>query len=198
VLRSDGMTRIKSGAVAFYSCVSAEQQGILVTAGYVLTGGAVGTVAAASRAPRPAEVPASPVHAAPPDVPVPSAADQEIELVALTNAWIDAVRARNLPALETLVAPGFVLQDWDGSGRLTRPEWLMKYVAGYDYAEYHHSAIVARIYGSVGTVTSKWYWRGVSHQELIEAHGYAADVWQRNAGRWQVVSRTTVTLPGKE
>ena len=39
VLRSDGMTAIKSGAVSFYSCVSAEQQGNLVTAGYVVGAG---------------------------------------------------------------------------------------------------------------------------------------------------------------
>jgi hypothetical protein len=38
--RKDGMTGIKATAVSTYSCDSAEQQGILVTAGYVLPTGA--------------------------------------------------------------------------------------------------------------------------------------------------------------
>ena len=44
-LRPDGMTGVKSAAVSFYSCTNAEQQGALVTTGYVLLGAAVGTVA---------------------------------------------------------------------------------------------------------------------------------------------------------
>jgi hypothetical protein len=37
---TDAMTGIKNSAVSFYSCTTAEQQGILVTTGYVLTGAA--------------------------------------------------------------------------------------------------------------------------------------------------------------
>jgi hypothetical protein len=40
VPRADGMTGIKATAVSVYGCASAEQQGILVTAGYRLVGGA--------------------------------------------------------------------------------------------------------------------------------------------------------------
>ncbi len=47
VLRADGMTGIKASAVSLYSCVSAEQQGILVTTGYVLSAGAGGMIAPA-------------------------------------------------------------------------------------------------------------------------------------------------------
>ena len=45
VLRPDGMTAIKSGAVSFYSCGNAEQQGILVSAGYVIKEGVAGITA---------------------------------------------------------------------------------------------------------------------------------------------------------
>ena len=44
VHRADGMTGIKASATSLYSCVSAEQQGILVTSGYVLNGRAGGTI----------------------------------------------------------------------------------------------------------------------------------------------------------
>jgi pyruvate/2-oxoglutarate dehydrogenase complex dihydrolipoamide acyltransferase (E2) component len=63
VLRPDGMTGIKAGAVSFYSCATVEQQGILVTTGYTLSQGLRSKAAAAppaSPAPPPAASPASP------------------------------------------------------------------------------------------------------------------------------------------
>ena len=51
VLRPDGMTGIKSGAVSFHGCAEAELQGALVTAGYVLSPGAEAAVAPAPPAP---------------------------------------------------------------------------------------------------------------------------------------------------
>jgi hypothetical protein len=58
ILRPDGMTGIKAGGVSLYSCVNAEQQGILVTTGYVLSASAGGMTAPASPAQRPAGSPA--------------------------------------------------------------------------------------------------------------------------------------------
>ena len=63
-VRPDGMTGIKGGAVSFYSCANAEQRGILVTNGYVLSAGAASANAAASPAPRPADG-APPDHVSP-------------------------------------------------------------------------------------------------------------------------------------
>jgi len=60
VLRADGMTGIKASAVSLYGCVSAEQQGILVTTGYVLSAGAGGTIAPPPPPQRQAGAPALP------------------------------------------------------------------------------------------------------------------------------------------
>jgi hypothetical protein len=63
ISRADGMTGIKSSAVSLYRCAKAEQQGILVTGGYVLSGRAALGVARAQRAqtpPEPAQTPAAP------------------------------------------------------------------------------------------------------------------------------------------
>jgi hypothetical protein len=62
--RPDGMTGIKATAVSVYSCASAEEQGILVTTGYVLNGAAARTTAPASPTQRPA---GAPPPSAPPD-----------------------------------------------------------------------------------------------------------------------------------
>jgi hypothetical protein len=50
ISRADGMTGLKSSAVSLYRCANAEQQGILVTDGYVLSGRAALGVAPAQRA----------------------------------------------------------------------------------------------------------------------------------------------------
>ena len=50
VPRRDGMTGIKATAVSVYSCASAEQEGLLVTDGYVLTGGAASGAASTGAA----------------------------------------------------------------------------------------------------------------------------------------------------
>jgi hypothetical protein len=80
VRRDDGMTGIKSNAVSLYRCAKAEQQGILVTEGYVLSGRAALGVARAQRAqtpPAPAQGSVAPVSSAPavlaPSAPVASA-----------------------------------------------------------------------------------------------------------------------------
>jgi len=51
-VRRDGMTGIKSGAVAFFSCFDAERQGLLVTSGYVLSAGTKAAMTAAAVEPK--------------------------------------------------------------------------------------------------------------------------------------------------
>ena len=122
----------------------------------------------------------------------------EAELVSLTNAWTDAINGKNRSKLEELMAPDFALHAWDGSWHVERARWLENLFEHLHIAAYRHSAIVARIYGDVAAVTSKWYWRGTDEKRAFEEHGYVLDVWRRNGVRWQVVSRITVVLPGKE
>lgn len=131
-----------------------------------------------------------------------TASAAETELVSLTNTWIEAINTRNRAKLEELMAPDFVLQGWDGSWRAERATWLENLFTHIDIAEYQHSSIVAHVYGDVAAITSRWYWRGnrgtVSEKKPFEEHGYVVDMWRRNTGRWQVVSRITVVLSGKE
>ena len=87
VQRPDGMTGIKAGAVSFYSCVTAEQQGNLVTTGYTLSPAIRNKVAAtppASPAPPSTAPPAPPAPAASPASP--AARDAKGAEVAPTGA----------------------------------------------------------------------------------------------------------------
>jgi hypothetical protein len=63
VLRADKMTGIKGAAVAPFSCADAEQKGILVTAGYVLSGSASSKMTPASPVQKPSGATAAAVAA---------------------------------------------------------------------------------------------------------------------------------------
>jgi hypothetical protein len=65
VLRADKMTGIKRAAVAPFSCADAQQKGILVTTGYVLSGSASSKVAPASPVQKPSAAAAAAAAAAP-------------------------------------------------------------------------------------------------------------------------------------
>jgi hypothetical protein len=75
VARPDGMTGIKSSAVSLYRCDKAEQQGMLVTSGYVVPARSGASAAAASATPAaPAQAPAAAVAAQAPAALPPSSA----------------------------------------------------------------------------------------------------------------------------
>jgi ketosteroid isomerase-like protein len=126
----------------------------------------------------------------------------EAELVSLTGIWTEAINEKNRSKLEELMAPDFSLHAWDDSWSVDRATWLENLFSHIDISEYHHSAIVAHVYGDVATVTSKWYWRGkrgaTPEKKPFEEHGYVLDVWRRDGGHWQVISRVTVVLPGRQ
>ena len=133
--------------------------------------------------------------------PAPVLGTPEAELVSLTNEWTAAIIAKDRSKLESLMAPEYKLQGWDGSWQVERPLWLENLFQSYDIAEYHHTDIVPHIYGDVAAITSKYYWRGKrgrNEKKPFEEHGYVVDVWRRATGHWQVVSRITVIMPGKE
>ena len=62
-MRSDGMTGIKASAVSVYGCDSAEERGILVTSGYVLSGAAGRMTSQPPQSPQPQPARQPPVPA---------------------------------------------------------------------------------------------------------------------------------------
>jgi hypothetical protein len=104
--RADGMTGIKGSAVSLYSCDSADQQGILVASGYVLTGAAA-RMSAPPATPSPAATPAPGPAAMPrPPAESPAAPDSSPDRIDVAGVKLGmspdevraALRAKNLPA----------------------------------------------------------------------------------------------------
>ena len=94
VLRADKMTGIKGAAVAPFSCADAEQKGILVTAGYVLSGGVGSRMTAAPPVQKPsgAAAPAAPAVAA---AAVSAAAPAQMEVMAVYTRFIAGQNAHD-------------------------------------------------------------------------------------------------------
>ncbi len=98
VARKDGMTGIKGSAVSLFSCASAEQQGLLVTSGYVLHGAASHVVPAARPQPQlpvpaQAEAPA-PAQAALPAPPLADGSPGKVDVAGVRLGMsVDEVRA---------------------------------------------------------------------------------------------------------
>ena len=74
-----GLTGIKSTAVSFYRCAAAEQQGMLVTTGYVLSGPAA-KMTPAPQAPTPPQAPPPTPQQAPPPPPPPVASTDTVHV----------------------------------------------------------------------------------------------------------------------
>lgn len=89
ILRPDGMTGIKSSAVSLYRCEKAEQQGMLVTAGYVTPARAGASSSAASAA---GQMTAPPAATA-----TPSAAAVAAAMPVAPRAQTSALPAASLP-----------------------------------------------------------------------------------------------------
>ena len=123
----------------------------------------------------------------------------EAQLVELSKSWSTAMNGHDRAKLEALMAPEFSLHRWDNTRDTARAAWFDVLFNHVKILEFEQSAIVARVYGDVGVVTSKFsIWRGTFDGKPYEVHGYLMDVWRRTGGRWQVVSRTSADLPGRE
>jgi hypothetical protein len=128
----------------------------------------------------------------PPTQAVPDAASAE--LVTLTNAWNDAVNAKDHPKLETLMAPEFALYRWNGEVLSPRSKWLDN-LDHIKIAEYTVRNISARTYGEFAVVTSvcTWAgtWTGAYEGASFDYKSIMVDTWRRKDGKWQVVARSS-------
>ncbi len=109
VSRRDGMTGIKGAAVTVYRCADAEQKGILVTAGYLLSG------SAGSKNPLPAPVQHPPEATAPPAARS-AAAPAQAEVLAVYMRFIDGQNAHDRAAISQVLldSKDFVWAEYDG------------------------------------------------------------------------------------
>ena len=116
---------------------------------------------------------------------------EEKELLRLSQEWMDvALRDKDEKRLRELMDPEFTLQIWDAS-RAPQPlaAWLDTLKHRLDKIEFEYSGLNASVFGDVGVVYSRFWWRGSMEGKPFYDAGFMTDVWRRREGRWRVVSR---------
>lgn len=116
---------------------------------------------------------------------------EERELIRLSHAWMElALVHRDERALRELMSPEFSLQIWDAS-RSPQPleAWLGMLHQRLEVAAFEYFGINARVFGHLGVVYSRFRWKGTLDGSPFQDAGFMTDVWIRQHGRWQVLSR---------
>ncbi|MEO6581867.1 MAG: nuclear transport factor 2 family protein [Sphingomicrobium sp.] len=126
-------------------------------------------------------------------------ADKNCELVeALERQWRDALCAKDMARLRSLIHPGFVLIGTRASGPFTlnRDEWLeaiQKRELVRIELDVGECVILDQV--MVGTVQAKWCVKYLGRE--IEDSVLLTDVWVFDDDRWRVVRRHSSPVPAK-
>jgi ketosteroid isomerase-like protein len=122
---------------------------------------------------------------------LPLAAQKESEaakITALENKWNAAYKARDVAAMNSLLADDFIITIEDGStysktGYIARCSDKNTKV---DVSEFVDMKV--RIRGNTAIVTGQYHEEGVSSGKPYTYHDRMTDVWMLIDGRWQVVA----------
>ena len=124
---------------------------------------------------------------------------QSAELERISRDWMDAMVHHDKAKLESLMAPEYVLRNWDNSNQfMARAKWLDVLFNHLKIDKWEQKMITAHVYGNVGVVTSKYTWAGSIDGKAFDSKGYISDVFSRSPNGWQVVSRTSGGIPGSK
>jgi len=115
------------------------------------------------------------------------------ELVTLTNAWTEAINAKDRAKLEALMAPEYALYGWSGEVWAPRSQWLDNLFHHIKIRENTLRELSPRVYGDFAIVTSVGTWAGTFDGDSFNQKTIVVDTWRRMNGRWQVVTRTSHT-----
>ncbi len=116
---------------------------------------------------------------------------EESELIRLSQEWMDsALFRKDERRLREIMSPDFTLQIWDVS-RAPQPleSWLDTLKNHLDQIQFEYSGLNARIFGDVGVVYSRFWWKGTIDGKPFTDSGFMADVWVKKQDTWQVVAR---------
>jgi hypothetical protein len=118
---------------------------------------------------------------------------------ALEHEWRDALCAKDMDRLRSLIHPGFVLIGTRSTGpfTMTREEWLdaiQKRELIAIELDISHAVAFATV--MVGTVEAKWRVRFLGRE--IEDCVLLTDVWVHDEGRWRVVRRHSSPVPSTD
>jgi len=116
----------------------------------------------------------------------------------LIKAWDEAYMARDVVAVQRLLADDYVLTDASGA-KLSKKEYLMSIVKSPDTSRTKSWAsenLDVRVSGTTATVTGESSVKGRPRGRgfVVEARYRFTDTWARRGGRWGAVSTTATRI----
>jgi len=116
------------------------------------------------------------------------------ELATLSQQWMDAMQQNDMPTLERLMAPEFTLVHPSVDKVLTRAQWLSN-LTGVEVKRFRYQTLKIVHYGpTVAVVSSILRIDTVKDGAPFAAKTSCVDVWEKRAGKWQVVTRYATRL----
>jgi ketosteroid isomerase-like protein len=218
----DGTTGLKTPAVSPASCAEAEQKGTLVTAGYVVPGGAASEKSASPRpaeaiapAPPPAIAPAPAPAPTPTPAPAPAIATAAVPTAGAAGApaasntdrardrayirqaesdWAESVATRDASVPERILSEDFVGVDVDGA-HYSKADAIKEYRSRpSNYTSNHLNQVEIRFYGDTAVAQGDESWQ---KKDGSSGRYVWTDTWVRREGTWRIVAAEDLVAPAE-
>ena len=123
-----------------------------------------------------------------------SASDDEGRVLALETAWNHAEQAKDVAALDQLLAPELVYIDYDGS--LMNKEQFLAAVKteGLSPAQIVNEKQSAVVFGDCAVVTGIYHEKGTSNGKPYTRRGRFTDTWVKSNNTWRCVASQSTLI----
>jgi ketosteroid isomerase-like protein len=117
------------------------------------------------------------------------------ELARLEDEWMSAMQVRDMDRLEELVADGFRFTAIHLSPvPFTREQWMGAAREGYTIVSFAFETMDIDMFGDTGVIHARFSQIASFESTNLSNVFQLTDVWSRNDGRWQVVTRHSSIL----
>jgi ketosteroid isomerase-like protein len=120
----------------------------------------------------------------------------EKELIAVENAWQQAVVNRDVAALQHLYAEEYMSVDQEGMAWNKKQDIEIDTAGVSRLSTYKLDDLTVRVYGDFAVVTGRNRAKGKVLGSVAEAQTRFTDVFVKRDGRWQCVHSQTTPIAG--
>ena len=123
-----------------------------------------------------------------------SSSDDEGRVLALENAWNHAEQAKDIVALDQLLAPELVYIDYDGS-LMNKQQFLASVKSeGLSPAQIVNEKQSAVVFGDCAVVTGIYHEKGTANGKPYTRRGRFTDTWVKSNNTWRCVASQSTLI----
>ena len=123
-----------------------------------------------------------------------SASEDEGRILALETAWNHAEQAKDVGALDQLLAPELVYIDYDGS-LMNKAEFLASVKSeGLSPAQIVNETQTAKVFGDCAIVTGIYREKGTNNGKPYTRRGRFTDTWVRTNNTWRCAASQSTLI----